>query len=663
MQLTVYNTSTDPSLTSEGTVVTTDNILEFVEKVCWSPAIFKNNHRKKENFIQAECVGLDVDGGLSLEDAILRLKSFKLEAFVCTSRSHQKEKENPQTKKIEVCDRFRIIFLTAEPIKSGTSYTATFKDLFTKFPESDAQVSDASRMFFPSKFHTKIEGNRVVPVESTDQIKYQVLPHTVAISKNVKKVIIGSQAVSFLADPDAYTAENVYNAGLNKTMFALARGGMSRELAVKIMMAVSPKAFSEKHIATFNSGWNDGVDAGFFAEVTKPDKLNQEDLFKVLEDILKSKFCVYEDDERNRALVLEIYNDNMVKKVSAAGLETVIAKISNDEMGAFLDKRKAENVAKTWIMSTEHVITEPPKSFLFTGETGMTYNKLDVTIQPGPTPTFDEFISRCSNANALSAFLWSIFEQKSDRQQYLWLMGEGQNGKSSFLAFIEHILGENAMCAPDLNTSSGPYFTSTFLGKRLAVISDTNSRTFIQSGTFKQLTGSDLIPMREIYGKPFASRIDTKFIIVSNNYPSISDKKADQRRIILTTVKNFDPSKKLSESEYHAKWVAEAGAVLYKCREIYNQLVVNHSDIPVDTKVSEALALEDSAPYDLIIERHLKIDENESLSITELCGILKIAGLKTKKDQADFREYLSRRYAIISKRYGTVYKYKGVGKQ
>lgn len=125
----------------------------------YSLSVFKNDVIKNENFISADCLGLDFDGGYSLKDAKKDFSKFK--CIIATTKSHQKEKNG------KVDDRFRVILFLTEPITDIKTFKETYKKLLIKFPKLDKQCSNPSRWFYPSKnvVLTNKEGIKVKPVQ------------------------------------------------------------------------------------------------------------------------------------------------------------------------------------------------------------------------------------------------------------------------------------------------------------------------------------------------------------------------------------------------------------------------------------------------------------------------------------------------------------------
>lgn len=103
----------------------------------YSCGIFENNYRKKENFKEAQTLGLDFDGGYPLSQAIEDFSKYR--HIIAPTKSHQILKNG------EVDDRFRVILFLSKPITDKDTYSNTVKSLMAQFPMADLNCKDASR--------------------------------------------------------------------------------------------------------------------------------------------------------------------------------------------------------------------------------------------------------------------------------------------------------------------------------------------------------------------------------------------------------------------------------------------------------------------------------------------------------------------------------------
>jgi len=152
----------------------------IMKKYNYSFGEFKDNDRKAINFLGADAIGLDFDGGYSIKDAV---KKFKDYAHVITpTRSHQKKKNGAYA------DRFRVVLFLKERITSDKVFRNTVQSLLKDNPFADKACSDSSRFYYPSQHEpisTKMYGKMVDPVikktlkliqQSDDTINYKAKP-------------------------------------------------------------------------------------------------------------------------------------------------------------------------------------------------------------------------------------------------------------------------------------------------------------------------------------------------------------------------------------------------------------------------------------------------------------------------------------------------------
>jgi len=114
----------------------------------WSPIIFTNGRRKKNNFFSCAYAGLDIDDGLTIDQAVDKLQARNLNHIIGTTKSHQIIKNEGTTAEKPACDRYRIIIPFTTVITSVRQYEATMNQISSDF-ESDTAAKLASQFFFP----------------------------------------------------------------------------------------------------------------------------------------------------------------------------------------------------------------------------------------------------------------------------------------------------------------------------------------------------------------------------------------------------------------------------------------------------------------------------------------------------------------------------------
>lgn len=299
-------------------------------------------------------------------------------------------------------------------------------------------------------------------------------------------------------------------------------------------------------------------------------------------------------------------------------------------------------------------LTEEIAAVRFKSDPGFTWRRLPFDPAPAQTPTFDELMHRTENAQIVKAWIGSLFDTMSDRQQYLWLYGRGENGKSRFASFLGWIFGD-ATGGGEPPRSDDRFWASSCIGKRLMIFPDCDKIFFINSGQFKSATGDDLVRIEEKGRPAFTAKLHCKFLILSNEKPHVDGGHATLRRIIYCKIADFEGAK-MNPHDYEALLQSEAPAIVHQCLEQYQLMCPNRGQIPILPEMqSELLAFADER-WEVIAKRWLnlydkdllaKIPYNQQEYVTsEYTDLLRrMEGLRDVEYRR-FREFLERKYGV-----------------
>lgn len=132
---------------------------DIVLKEGWSPSLFKGFKRSATEFVGSSVIGLDIDGGWSLEEALKAFSGYW--HIIGTTRSHGQVK-NPGTPSAQAAaDRFRVVLQLTEIIPSAEKYKLVIRNIVKQFNiPADESAIDAARWFIPCKslFSTNTSG-------------------------------------------------------------------------------------------------------------------------------------------------------------------------------------------------------------------------------------------------------------------------------------------------------------------------------------------------------------------------------------------------------------------------------------------------------------------------------------------------------------------------
>ena len=115
-----------------------DLILEIGKGRAFS-AQFKGGHRKSSNFICSDVIAVDIDGAVSIEDALDNSYITSNATFLYTTPSHSESEH-----------RFRIVFLTNSTITSSEDWKNALRGAGRNLG-GDPSIKDAARQFYGSK--------------------------------------------------------------------------------------------------------------------------------------------------------------------------------------------------------------------------------------------------------------------------------------------------------------------------------------------------------------------------------------------------------------------------------------------------------------------------------------------------------------------------------
>jgi len=278
------------------------------------------------------------------------------------------------------------------------------------------------------------------------------------------------------------------------------------------------------------------------------------------------------------------------------------------------------------------------------------------------TPTMNTFLSSMTKdeQGVFRAWVYSVFYDKNNGRQVLYLHNNGFGGKSSFVDGLSQTLGINNTAAIDATmiTNKNKFRYAGFLGKRLAVWADCKNKRAISSELIHNLTGSDPVTICFMNKDSFTAFISPKVLICSNLTPSINMNETHEvSRLITINLKEYSkeilddiaekdengnvlidisgPVWKMSKKQCADAMAKEMPAFLAQSREIYKKLCPSDSKIIIPKSIEESMKLtcqnEETDEYDDVLE-FFEDDIKGFVSSQRLLDVLS----KTKNKQLDF---------------------------
>lgn len=120
----------------------------------------------------------------------------------------------------------------------------------------------------------------------------------------------------------------------------------------------------------------------------------------------------------------------------------------------------------------------------------------------------------------------------------LFLIGDGANGKSTFVDTISRVIGRDAVSHIDLEGLYGQYGMKGLIGKRLNIIEEVQGN-YYHSNKLKKLISGEMVTIDIKYKDQFTFRPQAKFIFAVNIMPRVDDTStATERRTCIVSFNN-----------------------------------------------------------------------------------------------------------------------------
>ncbi len=167
------------------------------------------------------------------------------------------------------------------------------------------------------------------------------------------------------------------------------------------------------------------------------------------------------------------------------------------------------------------------------------YKKFDISmVAPGPMPAWNEFLSRLDYPEIFGAWVWSIIEPDNNVRQAMWLVGQGDDGKSVVQKALTALLGRQYVKSMQARELGEKFFLSGVYGKVLVNYADCDEIYLLNNPKIKQITGGDSTSIEFKSKDSFTGDVYAKLFITSNKNPKINpESRAQVTRLIRLDVK------------------------------------------------------------------------------------------------------------------------------
>ncbi len=346
----------------------------------------------------------------------------------------------------------------------------------------------------------------------------------------------------------------------------------------------------------------------------------------------------------------ELYVTNAILKYCYKELASV--------PGAALSHRQAMACKSLWTGLVPAAAVSP-SPLAEKSTPGLAFHRLPFDAPPefpkAEPVRFEEFLSRCSQPEALCAFIGSLFFPDADRQQYLYLYGEGNDGKGSLLRMLFSLLGSSA-AALQPKGKDDRFWNMKVYGKRLVMFPDCDDMKFFSGPDFKSLTGNDPIYFEEKGRMGFSDIPTCKIIAASNHKPNITSQRSDLRRLIFVEVKPVSEGSLLPN--YDRMMLDEAETIVRTCKASYLRACPENGTIACFT--ANEVAFEAEGDYLGLFDKYFEAadPELEFVPGSDFRRVMIREGIKSPHEQRKVKEIWSRQFGFIGRHTnrGTIYR-------
>lgn len=162
-------------------------------------------------------------------------------------------------------------------------------------------------------------------------------------------------------------------------------------------------------------------------------------------------------------------------------------------------------------------------------------------------PEFVEFVKEVvedEKIEAVQKYLgYCLMSEEHPKAKALVMVGDGANGKSTFLMIIRAVLGTENVASQSLTALNDQRFAASELQGKLANIrNEIGANSLDSDGNFMSISAGETITVERKYEDPFQLEVTAKLIYATNQLPSIelsyTEQKAFFRRWLIAEFPN-----------------------------------------------------------------------------------------------------------------------------
>lgn len=248
-------------------------------------------------------------------------------------------------------------------------------------------------------------------------------------------------------------------------------------------------------------------------------------------------------------------------------------------------------------------------------------NIRDILKSDEESPVFDNFMDTLCIADSnskeiimecMGLAISNIYGFRTKKA--LFMIGDGNSGKSQVKRLVEELIGTKYSCTDDLKNLDAKFGTSGLYGKRLYGSNDMKHVNLDDMNVFKQITGGDRIPVEFKFGAKINYLFKGFTWIIGNQMPSFGGDKGKwvYERMMIIRCDNVIPENK-RDKMLCEKMLKEKNAIIKKALEALDRLITRDFNFELTEKM-----LDDRSQYEVsnnplitFVEEFCEVFENK----------------------------------------------------
>jgi hypothetical protein len=308
----------------------------------------------------------------------------------------------------------------------------------------------------------------------------------------------------------------------------------------------------------------------------------------------KRKFKQYdrkEGQEEGNWQIVEVLEGNVVKKVTFAALVKAVAEyalgIKNPDYRFTAHGYKA--TAELFLQATPP-LPEAPASFYFksTNPDKYCFKRAPFDPHEKPCPDWDSMFDPMFNADGVMQTLWTFFVEGAYRQNYIYLKGEGGDGKGSIVRTLNRVTGDvYSITKPPAEDNK--HAAVEFERSMIVAITDLRNMPFMRSELLLAFTGDDDMNFDHKGKQPYSAKPAGRLLVCSNRYLVIGIQDSEQRRAQYGEMpKRKTPIKR--DTKFENRLFDQFPGFIWKCKQKFEALGIDPGEeIPQSPALKERL--------------------------------------------------------------------------